>query len=375
MDHYNIEAEWRSIDSGEEKKRLQNRMAQRRRRQKVKALQCEPVSKDELTVDSSMSLRHPPPNNQRATSHRRFSSTLHPDPVNEAVIGHSPAPEAGRSSPARGSATAPPLPHRVAYGEQPEAFDLATANPGQLSGDPLELTEVIGTFPAVQGLMAHSVPLQPDDAIDFLHLDPALDQGAGRSTQSMSWQSMDTGFNSDAASRSGSGGSGHNSLQSASTIEHGLEHILDSVFSAGFDSMEAMVVAYYTLSFDESSSISQAQRLSRKRHIRTLISALNDNCGRWSDDEARPLREEILNFAEGLYAAELQRLRSYRGFNKSKPIELLENLLLSRTEDEKESWIYHEVHREMPEIWSLFTKLVQQLGVLPSMSKNNTNDL
>ncbi|GJC90245.1 transcription factor radR [Colletotrichum liriopes] len=142
-----------------------------------------------------------------------------------------------------------------------------------------------------------------------------------------------------------------------------LEKIMDEIFKMGFDNLEAVVIAYYTLDLDENSTIGPAQRFSRRRHIRSLILELSHSSGSWPEEEARPLQEEILKAAVALYAAEVKHLKSLHWPDSNVNLaRLWEDAISGRCEDSG-------IETIIPEIWSLLTRLVQQLGVLPSVSK------
>ncbi|RYP35282.1 hypothetical protein DL767_003870 [Monosporascus sp. MG133] len=289
---------------GDERKRLQNRMAQRRHRQKVKALQ---------------------------------SNTIVPE--GDSSTGTSSAFQLNPSSKVKRAQS---------------ATGLKTATTGCFPDNSFALVDVFSALPANGDPRAHFTPGGNSPPITF-------------SATGTSWELIDQAAVLSSSTESVSG----TSAKDASDVEQGLEKVMDSIFNSGFDSMEAMVVAYYTLDFDESSTIGQAQRLSRKRHIRSLISALSQSSRNWSNEEACPFREEILKFAEVLYGADVQQMRSFHGLNISSPDKLLEDLL-SPLEGDIETFLNGDLHRkvvQMPEIWSLFTRLVQQLGILPSMTK------
>lgn len=146
-------------------------------------------------------------------------------------------------------------------------------------------------------------------------------------------------------------------------MERSLENIMDSIFNTGFDSLEAMVIAYYTLDFDESSTIGQAQRLSRKRHIRELISSLSDSARYWTEDEASPLQEEVLKSAEALYAADVQRLRTFENPDLMRdPAQLLKDFISDRSDIGIEMVVYRDLRCEVSS--SLF--VIETITVLYS---------
>ncbi|GKT97517.1 hypothetical protein Ct61P_15367 [Colletotrichum tofieldiae] len=102
----------------------------------------------------------------------------------------------------------------------------------------------------------------------------------------------------------------------------------------GFDNLDAVVIAYYTLDLDENSTIDFARRFSRTRHIRSLILELSHSSESWPEEEVRPLQEEILKAAEALYAAEVEHLKSLHWPDSNVDLaRLWEDAISGRSED------------------------------------------
>lgn len=149
------------------------------------------------------------------------------------------------------------------------------------------------------------------------------------------------------ALESSSGGS--RPAQRQQDLDRGLEKIMDGVLNLGFDNLEAMVVAYYMLDFDKGSAIHRAQRLSRKRHVRSLVSVLCRGAAQWAEDEACPLREEILKAAEDLYAADVQSLHAFPGLGSAArgPAQIWEDWVWAGSEEGSEIVEYRELRCEV----------------------------
>lgn len=87
-------------------------------------------------------------------------------------------------------------------------------------------------------------------------------------------------------------------------LEDRFECIMAQVSAAGFDSFDAMASAYYTQTFNQSSSLAHEQRLSRKRGLPQVITNVHDAAGQWSDWERNGFQEEILKTAESMLTSE-----------------------------------------------------------------------
>jgi hypothetical protein len=87
-------------------------------------------------------------------------------------------------------------------------------------------------------------------------------------------------------------------------LEDRFECIMAQVSAAGFDSFDAMASAYYTQTFNQSSSLAHEQRLSRKRGLPQVITDVHGAAGQWSDWERNGFQEEILKTAESMLTSE-----------------------------------------------------------------------
>lgn len=80
--------------------------------------------------------------------------------------------------------------------------------------------------------------------------------------------------------------------------------ILEHVQAAGFESFDALVTAYYSDNFDESSALANEQRLSRNRRLPKVLSDLFHAADGWTPWERRGFHEEILKTAESMLISE-----------------------------------------------------------------------
>lgn len=85
------------------------------------------------------------------------------------------------------------------------------------------------------------------------------------------------------------------------------EYVLECAKAVGFESFDALVSVYYTANFEDSSSLSSEQRLSRMRRLPGLIAALRDTSAGWTQWERQGYQDEILKSAESILGTEYNR--------------------------------------------------------------------
>ncbi|KAJ4858302.1 hypothetical protein T069G_06569 [Trichoderma breve] len=86
--------------------------------------------------------------------------------------------------------------------------------------------------------------------------------------------------------------------------------IMEAVQAAGFDSFDALVSAYYCDTFGEASSLANEQRLSRNRRLPKVIADVFQATKGWSTWERRGFQEEILKTSEAMLISEGDGARS-----------------------------------------------------------------
>lgn len=91
-------------------------------------------------------------------------------------------------------------------------------------------------------------------------------------------------------------------------LDERFEYVLYCLHTAGFDSFDALVTAYYSSSFNESSTLSMEQRLSRNRGLPNVIAELFRSAGGWSDWERRGFHEELLKTTEMMLISESKKV-------------------------------------------------------------------
>lgn len=100
-----------------------------------------------------------------------------------------------------------------------------------------------------------------------------------------------------------------------------LEYILGSVTRAGFRNFDSMVSDFYTADLTSFPMLANEQRLGRNRRLPRVLADLRANMEGWTRWEAQGCRNEILEFAESIFSAEIQKLRNdkrlHAGFDSS----------------------------------------------------------
>lgn len=125
------------------------------------------------------------------------------------------------------------------------------------------------------------------------------------------------------------------------TLEGRIEYLIGCAHKAGFQDLDSAMIAFYTATFDEGSGCSIAQHLSRKRCLPKLLEELRSHAGSWGSWEARAYQDEILRSAESLLLAEMGSTAPASG-------------------DRDGNWsvVSHQLRDEMPHLWSLLTTLL-----------------
>ena len=86
------------------------------------------------------------------------------------------------------------------------------------------------------------------------------------------------------------------------------EALLQDVKSAGFKTFDEAVTTYYTYKFQAFSAPDLAQKASRGRRLRQVLSDIEESAADWTFWEARGYKEKILQAAEVIYVEEMARL-------------------------------------------------------------------
>lgn len=124
--------------------------------------------------------------------------------------------------------------------------------------------------------------------------------------------------------------------------------ILEHVQAAGFESFDALVTAYYSDNFGESSPLANEQRLSRNRRLPKVLADLFLAADQWTPWERRGFHEEILKTTESMLLSENAGAKENL-LSKLGPI--LENQ--DQCTPETVNAMKRSVQNEMPNAWDL----------------------
>ncbi|KAM3484723.1 hypothetical protein MY8738_001842 [Beauveria namnaoensis] len=116
-------------------------------------------------------------------------------------------------------------------------------------------------------------------------------------SQSFSWPRSE--------SRPGTASRSADSSSSTTQDVVSLERIREFVEDAGYESLEAMMAAYYSANLSAGANARPAQAVGRSRRLRSFLSAIHRSHVEWGEQERNAYREEIVRAAEGIYADEL----------------------------------------------------------------------
>ncbi|KAI1029061.1 hypothetical protein LB504_012948, partial [Fusarium proliferatum] len=91
------------------------------------------------------------------------------------------------------------------------------------------------------------------------------------------------------------------------TMERKIAYIVDCAKTLGFRDFDTVVKTYYTSSFEVMSRAHDMQRVSRIRGLGSVLRTIDASAEAWPHHESQIYQAEIFKAAEHLYTAELQR--------------------------------------------------------------------
>ncbi|TQV94645.1 hypothetical protein IF1G_06656 [Cordyceps javanica] len=169
-----------------------------------------------------------------------------------------------------------------------------------------------------------------------------------------------------------------------------LERIREFVEDAGFESLEAMMTAYYSTNLGARANSRPAQAVGRSRRLRGFLSAIHRSHVEWGEQERNAYREEIVRAAEGIYADEL--LNMARGATETSKSILPSIAGSSRpTAETSRVYIAHRIQNliadqeiqdfmrkdrkdlqdTVADTWSLLMQLIHNTGQSPQQKASN----
>ena len=93
-------------------------------------------------------------------------------------------------------------------------------------------------------------------------------------------------------------------------LKERIQHVLTAARTAGFDSLDVMMLHYYTAIFDEdSASLLEIQHRSRRRGLRMLFLQLTHRASDWPPREAQAFEEIVLASIEQIVKREAEKHR------------------------------------------------------------------
>ena len=85
-----------------------------------------------------------------------------------------------------------------------------------------------------------------------------------------------------------------------------LQLVLNTVRYVGFESLESMMLQYYTASLKTNAGLADLQRRGRQRDLRQLLMHLSEGTSPWPRREAQGFQEGVLAASERLIRSEAQ---------------------------------------------------------------------
>ncbi|KAF2112273.1 hypothetical protein BDV96DRAFT_634036 [Lophiotrema nucula] len=310
---YTMDAvEWRDISDSKDRKKMQNRLAQRRKRER------ERTKKSEGSVQS------------RTISVDRDNATTE-------LIELSPTQERSSDYPA---------PHELNFdfnvdtnffgGDSVSTFD----RPGN---NPTATTDLNQTFE----LVPPRTPISPDIGWSPL---PSLDESGNTSFQDA--QQRISRLRRTVPSL-------ETRLKDADNDDIRFSHIFKAMSAVGFSTFDQMAIRYYTAGFAPLSAAYDSQRQSRVRNLRCFLSEVTSATRSWGVRERRGWAEGIVHAAEEIHAAEVQDLLK----------KLKDGALRNNSTDMDDTAAQKAFFQEqLPDLWALFNRIVTASGLEQSHS-------
>ncbi|RGP69665.1 basic-leucine zipper bzip transcription factor [Fusarium sporotrichioides] len=94
------------------------------------------------------------------------------------------------------------------------------------------------------------------------------------------------------------------------SVDERLEYIVDAATKVGYDNFDTLAKDYYIHTFEASSSIARKQRMSRNRRLPTVISEIFSATNDWCEWARRGFYEEIVRMTESLMIFEANAAQS-----------------------------------------------------------------
>ncbi|KAI1493693.1 hypothetical protein F5X96DRAFT_620252 [Biscogniauxia mediterranea] len=94
--------------------------------------------------------------------------------------------------------------------------------------------------------------------------------------------------------------------------------LLDIVRNFGFQDFDSMVTAYYTAQFQKNSIPDMSQRASRSRRLHRLLQDLHESSNRWTKWESRGLREGVMESARDICVNEIESVAQGRTWSEER---------------------------------------------------------
>ncbi|KAF2259634.1 hypothetical protein CC78DRAFT_54869 [Lojkania enalia] len=152
-------------------------------------------------------------------------------------------------------------------------------------------------------------------------------------------------------------------LDTSSSAEARLSHVLKAVAAAGFDSLDDAVIAYYIESLKDDERLRQEQRLNRIRRLPVLLKKLHLAAQGWGQWQRRSFQEQIIKSTEDIVIAELEdhlAKRQPNHYNSTYTTEQPGQTFKHRARDET------DIEAELPNTWTLLTSLSTKYNAIAS---------
>ncbi|KAH6613203.1 hypothetical protein C7974DRAFT_77040 [Boeremia exigua] len=154
-------------------------------------------------------------------------------------------------------------------------------------------------------------------------------------------------------------------------LQERLRYIKDQAVAMGFRTFDEVIAAYYTELFEPTSPLYKEQRLSRNRRLPQLLNTFHNAAKDWAEWERRGFREQITQGAEEILVEELNSYIARHSFSAAGE-RLASYGLECKHAGRRDRQERREVQDDLPNLWALAIALLSRDNTLDQNARRDT---